>query len=83
MQPQPCSFAGNNAHSALVNYLNNLLTVTSGPKALPYPEGVKWTVRDHLIALDHRYPTLGIKNRDYHHNDGVRSRDSKIFRNFL
>ncbi|KAK6135874.1 hypothetical protein DH2020_030361 [Rehmannia glutinosa] len=50
-------------------FLNSLLS-QGGPAALPYAEGMKWHIRQHLLHLTEAYPSLQPKTAVFTHNDG-------------
>ncbi|KAL8552006.1 hypothetical protein ACS0TY_000894 [Phlomoides rotata] len=50
-------------------FLNSVLS-QGGPASLPYAEGMKWHVRQHLVHLAEAYPNLQPKTAVFTHNDG-------------
>ncbi|KAG9458217.1 hypothetical protein H6P81_002725 [Aristolochia fimbriata] len=68
MVPPPVSPSAQGAHYAQ-QFLSNVLS-QRGPDALPYPEDVKWLIRQHLVALIENYPSLQAKTASFTHNDG-------------
>lgn len=50
-------------------FLNSVLS-QGGSTALPYAEGMKWHVRQHMVHLAEAYPNLQPKTAVYTHNDG-------------
>ncbi|KAL7107775.1 hypothetical protein ACP275_06G075500 [Erythranthe tilingii] len=50
-------------------FLNSVLS-QGGPAALPYAEGMKWHIRQHLLHLIEAYASLQPKTAVFTHNDG-------------
>ncbi|GAB2300101.1 hypothetical protein Dimus_034141 [Dionaea muscipula] len=67
MAPQPAAIGG--ANPQILQYLSNVLS-QRGPAALPYPEDVKWLIRQHLLSLTTAFPSLLPKTAAFTHNDG-------------
>ncbi|XP_068652918.1 protein ELC-like [Aristolochia californica] len=68
MVPPPVSPSAQGAHYAQ-QFLSNVLS-QRGPDALPYPEDVKWLIRQHLVVLIENYPSLQAKTASFTHNNG-------------
>ncbi|BBN20228.1 ESCRT-I complex subunit TSG101 [Marchantia polymorpha subsp. ruderalis] len=54
---------------ASAQFLNSVLS-QRGPNALPYDEGMKWSIRQHLLTLLQDFPGLQVKTANFTHNDG-------------
>ncbi|TYI07451.1 hypothetical protein ES332_A10G228800v1 [Gossypium tomentosum] len=50
-------------------FLSSVLS-QRGPSSLPYTEDSKWLIRQHLLSLTSRYPSLQPKTATFTHNDG-------------
>ncbi|ACO61715.1 predicted protein [Micromonas commoda] len=56
--------------SAQVQYYLNAKLTATGASALPYDERLKFAVRDQLLAVVERYPSLSVRDDPFTHNDG-------------
>lgn len=57
------------AEAQLVSYLNSVLGAR-GAGGLPYPDDLRWHVREHVLELSQRFPSLLPGTGVFTHNDG-------------
>ncbi|GAQ82072.1 Vacuolar sorting protein/ubiquitin receptor VPS23 [Klebsormidium nitens] len=75
--PSPSVASQASSQQAATQFLNSVLS-QRGPNALPYAEDVKWSIRQHLLAVVQDYPGLTAKTGTFTHNDGRASHLLKL-----
>ncbi|KAI8571554.1 hypothetical protein RHMOL_Rhmol01G0128900 [Rhododendron molle] len=64
--PTPSTHGGPSTAQHTQQFLSSVLS----QRGLPYPEDVKWLIRQHLVSLSDSYPSLQPRTSVYTHNDG-------------
>lgn len=70
LQQQQGLGGGNPANGAAIKHFLTSVLSQRGPNALPYEEGLKFTIREQIAHTVQEYPGLQVRPATFTHNDG-------------